>query len=148
MTDWRTLIAQWKLRYCAQTLQPLTLALVESASREIGPFTGDLVEFYLSTNGISKESFAIFPLADDKDPKRTWNSIQHANRPDQPDFLVGYGDVRDRFLTIGQVAYQRAALVERATGAFWLEDADDLVHTTHSLASFIEACLKDVSDGG
>ncbi len=145
MTDWKASIDQWRARHAVRTLRALSRPVVERASADLGSFPTDLLVLYLCTNGLSKDAFVIFSIADDSDPKRTWNSVQRANRQGQTEVLVGYEtDVTSRFLVIGQVAYERGALVERSTGALWFEDDEKLVHTNHSLEPFIDACLRDI----
>ncbi|UUZ48783.1 SMI1/KNR4 family protein [Massilia sp. B-10] len=105
----------------------------------------ELLELYEVTNGLEYEWFKVLPIHDEKNVKRTWDSLEKANRSDSSRFNVDDGFL-GTYLVFAEIGAGACAAFDRRDGTIWYEDEDELHQTDLDLAGFLEASLKEVDD--
>jgi len=135
------------LQYGFSQRPPLATDIVKSKLKSLGMNIPEFIEFYQETNGLIFDWFEIFPLQDNQNIKRTWNSLERVNDSDSSVYLKGYpAEVRQRFLVFASIGGGGCAIIDRGDLSIWYEENDELHQTDLSLIDFIEAMCREVAE--
>ncbi|MCP3994788.1 MAG: SMI1/KNR4 family protein [bacterium] len=141
---WEELIKEWVERYDCTFLPPVDPNRLSEASSALR-IPRSLQELYRACNGLELEWFRLFPLEDQGNLKRTWDSLERANDHQIARFLGGNKGLLDRFLVFASMAVDSCACLERETGAIWYQAAEKLHDTDFVLNEFIASSLREAA---
>jgi hypothetical protein len=147
MNDWNQQLSKWRASTPLETFAPANLLSIEEARITLEKLPRELEELYRITNGLTAGWFKLLPVEDPADIKRTWDGLRRANDPKSTRFLGRSSDLLDRFIVFADVGAGRAAAFDRDDGSIWYEEEGQLRQTNLSLAEFIDATLREVSEG-
>ena len=144
--DWESLLADWGERFEIRTFEAPPLQIVTSLFDELGLTSSDLLGLYACTNGISREWFRVLPIEVPHRIKETWDGLRRANNPASTKFLARDAEMFKRFIVFAEIGGLDCAAIERATGAIWCQEGDELFEIAGDLPGFIEQSLLDVTE--
>lgn len=146
VVDWKQKIQSWHKITQLRTFPPVSDALLNEARARVSDFPAELEELYKVTNGLTAGPFKILPIEDRTDLKRTWDSLQRANKPDATRFLSRSQQLLDQFIVFADIGLGRAAAYDRREGSIWYEEEGQLRQTDLALDDFVEASLRDIAE--
>lgn len=142
---WQT-IERWKSTYGARTRHGVLDEQLTEAERAIGTLPSTLRELLRITNGLSLNSFKLFPVFDTTDAKNTWESLQRMNDPVATRYLGKDPTLLKRFLIFSDIGGGDCAVIDRSDGSIWYEDKGELNQTDFDVVGFIEASLREQAE--
>lgn len=146
MIDWEQNIQAWRAITQLRTFPPVSEALLNEACTLVSNLPVELEGLYKVTNGLAAGPFKILPVEDHADLKRTWDSLQRANKSDTTRFLSRSPQLLDQFIVFADIGLGRAAAYSRRDGSIWYEEDGQLRQTDLALDDFVEASLRDIAE--
>jgi hypothetical protein len=120
--------------------------LLHQAEQAIGELPVDLRQLLRITNGMSLNSFKLFPVFDPNDVKKTWKSLQRVNDPVATPYLAQDPALLRRFLVFSDVGGGDCAVIDRGDQSIWYEENGELHQTDLDVMRFVEVSLKGQTD--
>ena len=136
-------VERWRAAYGVRTRRGVTDSNIRETERQIGDLPVALRDLYKVTNGISLNSFRIFPLFDSSDPKKTWDSLQRMNDRASSRYLNRDEELFARFIIFAEIGGGDCAALDRVDQSLWYEEAGELYQTDLDVVSFIETSLLE-----
>lgn len=147
MINWTQRIDAWRAITPVKSFPPASEPAIENARQHIRDFPDVLETFLASTNGLIVGPLKMLPVEDEKDIKRTWDSILRANNPGSTRFLNRSDELLNRFIVFAEIGAGRAAAIDRTDGSIWFEDEGLLRQTNLMLEDFVDTLVREMNLG-
>lgn len=141
--------AEWLRQLCEtepdiELMTPAADRLVRDAGPHVGELPSELEQLLRVTNGLTCRTFRLYPLFDESNPKKTWDSLQRVNDPANSDALGGDIELHKRFLVFADIGGGHAMLDRRGRRIWYAEAQDeDISETDLTFREFIETMVRN-----
>jgi hypothetical protein len=124
---------------------PAAASLIADAEKTLGrSLPPELVETLLCSNGLVCRSFALHPVYDPANPKKTWESLQRINQRAISEAFGGDEELAKRFLIFADIG-GGVAMFDGVNGSIWMKEGHeaDLEELTLTFRPFVEVMIKN-----